>query len=383
MQIVQQMIVNLEIEHAIQQKLIYSSSGLLANDWDEAFTDWLPLAEEGNPKAQFNIGYCYAYAKGTDFDLQKAIDWYTKAAAQNTPRACRNLGLLYRHQDFVLKPPYCEFVPREFIAFNVDIEKSDQYLAQGVSFGDEVSIFARDTILLAPGMEEFAIGNRNGARAIFQQLFDQGHECGRLGLIACDIAIDTGSFRQLFAPTASDLNNKFQMEFIVRNQSIWEANVKFYLFIHDAEKMYLNTASSKEKIPAKGIQKFTTRHFNELSIVTFTDLIIKYEDSFFRDFSANLYFKLNGNPASPSTFKVNKGGATGCFVVTACTGSTDNNTVEQFRQFRDNTLSKYSAGRSFISWYYCKGPLMAEWISTKPRLLKLCGRIFDWMAKLL
>lgn len=377
------MIVSPGIESAIQQKLIYSSAELLPNDWDDAFYKWLPLAEAGNAKAQFNIGYCYDHGKGADFDIQQAIEWYEKAASQNAPRAFRNLGFIFWHKDFLFNNSFCELVPREFIDFNADVEKAKQYFAQGISLGDEVSMLANNTILLTPGIEEFEKGNKSGAKTLFQNLVDEGYECGCLGLIACDIEIDAGSFRQTYAPSPADLLKIMQLKFIVRNNSNWGANIKYHLFIHEADKMLFSIASANEKIPAKGMLKLSTRHHAEFDIITLADLVIKYEDGFFRDFSANVYFQLNNNPASPTTYKVNKESAAGCFVVTACMGSEDNNTVTLFRQFRDNTLTKYSAGRSFISWYYRNGPLMAEWISSKPLLRKFCGRMFVLMSKLL
>ena len=39
-------------------------------------------AEQGNAVAQYNLGVCYNFGKGVEKDLQKAIEWYTKAAEQ-------------------------------------------------------------------------------------------------------------------------------------------------------------------------------------------------------------------------------------------------------------------------------------------------------------
>lgn len=37
-------------------------------------------AEQGHAAAQYNLGNCYYDGEGVEKDLQKAIEWYTKAA---------------------------------------------------------------------------------------------------------------------------------------------------------------------------------------------------------------------------------------------------------------------------------------------------------------
>ena len=38
------------------------------------------LAEQGNAKAQFNLGACYYTGDGVKQDYKKALEWYFKAA---------------------------------------------------------------------------------------------------------------------------------------------------------------------------------------------------------------------------------------------------------------------------------------------------------------
>jgi len=54
-----------------------------------------------------------------------------------------------------------------------------------------------------------------------------------------------------------------------------------------------------------------------------------------------------------------KTGAT-CFVATAAFGDEAHPTVESLRCFRDETLSKSTAGLRFIDWYYKNGSRLAE-----------------------
>jgi TPR repeat protein len=52
-------------------------------------------AEEGDPKAQFDLGSAYYYGKGVQQNYAEAVRWYRKAAEQREPRAEDALGYLY------------------------------------------------------------------------------------------------------------------------------------------------------------------------------------------------------------------------------------------------------------------------------------------------
>lgn len=64
-------------------------------DYQTAEKLWRPLAQQGNPKAQFNLGFLYAQGSGVAQDMHKAIEWWNKAAAQNNTEAELNLGTVY------------------------------------------------------------------------------------------------------------------------------------------------------------------------------------------------------------------------------------------------------------------------------------------------
>lgn len=59
---------------------------------------------------------------------------------------------------------------------------------------------------------------------------------------------------------------------------------------------------------------------------------------------------------------VNKA-SSGCFVVTATMGNEDAHAVRVLRIFRDNILTQSKPGRSFIAWYYLRGPKFAAFIA--------------------
>jgi V8-like Glu-specific endopeptidase len=64
-----------------------------------AFQLTSPLAEKGDARAQFNIGYMYANGWGVQRDVAEAVKWYRKAAEQGLEVAQHYLGLAYNNGD--------------------------------------------------------------------------------------------------------------------------------------------------------------------------------------------------------------------------------------------------------------------------------------------
>ncbi|MGD2083172.1 MAG: tetratricopeptide repeat protein [Chromatiales bacterium] len=56
---------------------------------------WRPLAERGDPGAQYRIGRLYEEGRGVPEDDAEAVGWYRKAAAQGHIKAQHTLGLMY------------------------------------------------------------------------------------------------------------------------------------------------------------------------------------------------------------------------------------------------------------------------------------------------
>ncbi|MDH0356637.1 tetratricopeptide repeat protein [Morganella sp. GD04133] len=59
------------------------------------FNSTLKAAEQGDAKAQNNLGLMYYNGEGVQQDDFKAFEWYTKAAEQGDAKAQFNLGLMY------------------------------------------------------------------------------------------------------------------------------------------------------------------------------------------------------------------------------------------------------------------------------------------------
>ena len=58
-------------------------------------------AEQGDAKAQYNLGVMYANGKGVPEDDKQAVKWYRLAAEQGVANAQYNLGVMYDRGDGV------------------------------------------------------------------------------------------------------------------------------------------------------------------------------------------------------------------------------------------------------------------------------------------
>ena len=62
-------------------------------DYATALREWRPLAEQGDPSAQFRLGSLYENGEGVPRDFAKARQWYEQAAAQGEAKAQLYLGI--------------------------------------------------------------------------------------------------------------------------------------------------------------------------------------------------------------------------------------------------------------------------------------------------
>ena len=54
------------------------------------------MADQGNSKAQLDLGHCYHHGIGVREDARKAFEWYEKSALQGNATAQCNLGICYQ-----------------------------------------------------------------------------------------------------------------------------------------------------------------------------------------------------------------------------------------------------------------------------------------------
>jgi len=66
-----------------------------SGNYASAIIEWTPVAEDGNARAQYNLGWMNANGKGTAQDFKEAIKWYKKSAELGNVNAQYNLANLY------------------------------------------------------------------------------------------------------------------------------------------------------------------------------------------------------------------------------------------------------------------------------------------------
>lgn len=64
-------------------------------DFVGAAKEWRPLAEGGDPVAQYNLGLLYLDGHGVPQSTEEAANWFRRAAEQDYTEAQHNLGAMY------------------------------------------------------------------------------------------------------------------------------------------------------------------------------------------------------------------------------------------------------------------------------------------------
>ena len=80
-----------------------------AGDYPSALREWRELAEQGDAKAQFNLGLMYASGQGVAQDDTEAVKWWRLAAEQGLAEAQFDVGLAY-HDGLGVDQDYAESV---------------------------------------------------------------------------------------------------------------------------------------------------------------------------------------------------------------------------------------------------------------------------------
>ena len=80
-----------------QSELDTAREAIEAGDYEVAYEKLLPLAEAGNPEAQYNLGVMYQEGLVVEQNYGKALKWFRKAAEQGDVQAQYNLGGISHH----------------------------------------------------------------------------------------------------------------------------------------------------------------------------------------------------------------------------------------------------------------------------------------------
>ncbi|MGB5707103.1 MAG: tetratricopeptide repeat protein, partial [Arenicellales bacterium] len=72
-----------------------ANQAYINRDYPKAFNLTLPLAKEGEARAQSRLGYMYAEGLGVPQAYQSAFKWYLQAAEQGNAAGQSGLGYIY------------------------------------------------------------------------------------------------------------------------------------------------------------------------------------------------------------------------------------------------------------------------------------------------
>ena len=72
-----------------------------SGDYQAAVQIWRPLAERGDPRAEYMLGLAFNLGRGVPRSDATAVVWYRKAAEQGVAAAQANLGAMYANGESV------------------------------------------------------------------------------------------------------------------------------------------------------------------------------------------------------------------------------------------------------------------------------------------
>jgi len=367
---------NKDIDQAIRDKRLYFVGERLPADWYEAFRLWLPLAEAGDAKAQYNIGRCYDRGDGVDKDKTLALQWYLKAAAQNDPRAYYNI---YLHYDDLK-----------------DSAQAESWLSKAAEAGETRALRTLANRVYQKGKEKFERGDIAGAKILFQEALIEGEELATLGMTACGVNITIeettttkySSYVSVTNGTGGTNTTSWEAPAILfkaKNISAYTAYLSIWIETYDYKE-------PTKKIGDAVRLDFPMLRPNEIADITKELFGYGTDENPVRVFLVGR--TVWENRIGSETYEYFsaqekvlawewKKKKSGCFVLTACYGDHDAPTVLQYRQFRDNHLTKHEYGRKFISWYYTHGPKWADRIAQMPKTKAALRQLFRVFAHLL
>jgi TPR repeat protein len=94
-------------------------------DYETTYQLIRPLAESGDPTAQYFLGFLHHEGKGVPKNYSKAAKWLRKAADQGHPTAQYELGLMYTKgagvpQDYVRAHMWCNLAASQYPTSETD-----------------------------------------------------------------------------------------------------------------------------------------------------------------------------------------------------------------------------------------------------------------------
>lgn len=395
----------IEIDTAIKEKRLYFVGEALPADWYAAFRTWLPLAEAGDPKAQYNIGRCYNRGDGVDQDSTKAKFWYEKAALQNDPRAHFNLALFFSDEKSSERDP----------------ERAETFLQKAAELGEpraltrlaereqkqieeEAKHQRAELLRLRKENEEFFLKIQRDNEEKFLNLLGSGDKKSALNFLHgitderiswlkdyikfFDVQVKLRRTQEHVSVKSCDtyaggmVNGTTQyFKYTTR------AHTHYAFFAIDNRSdsdLAIRIGSDSFLVQAKQSQDVVTKFNNSRENITIAGFVpdlneeirvrIDSEPFVFRRKLPVFLFK---NPVLILGYtEETKSRSAGCFVLTACYGNEDHPVVIDFRNFRDDFLLRSDIGNRLVDFYYKHSPRIAKSIETMPVIKMLLRGLF-------
>ncbi|MBM89109.1 MAG: hypothetical protein CMQ41_12110 [Gammaproteobacteria bacterium] len=108
-----------------------------------ALRSWIPLAEEGVPEAQNNVGHMYEKGQGVAQNYSVAMQWYRRAAESELAEAQLNIGLLY-YYGYGVATNHREAVSWFRLAAENELPEAEYMLALSYEQGTGISLDYRE-----------------------------------------------------------------------------------------------------------------------------------------------------------------------------------------------------------------------------------------------
>lgn len=177
----------------------YHTGEDVERDFEAAVQWYLRAAEQGQADAQYNLGVAYAFGEGVERDLQQATAWYRRAAEQGHKVAAFSLGLAYLYGDGVDRDTaqaanwFHQAAEQGYIRAQVhlaslyhagdgiaqDYEQAAYWYRQAAEHGDVTAQYNLGNLYLTGR----GIGkDREKARYWFRQAADQGYALAQTAL---------------------------------------------------------------------------------------------------------------------------------------------------------------------------------------------------------
>lgn len=227
--ILMQSCVSLRHSTEIQEGKYYFKEG----NFRDAFKKLLPAAADGDPRAQYAVGYMYYYGYGVNQDPQSGLFWIERSASQNYMPAIRAL----RVTDGSAKPPVPSCPAQNYLSPKSRI-RSENFIQKEVTY--KSTITADEVMRSIPHTEPKKIITPPSAPPAKKMIRAEGY-----GL-------------QLFGAYQLDDVKKLQKKLSAENSTtIWHADNKgkdWYVLIYQQYPTAADARVAKKNLPVNLVE---------------------------------------------------------------------------------------------------------------------------------